>query len=73
MEVKVYDNESFHNSGQDLKLEQDSETATSEEASEAASSKESYDFDVIMKEVGDLKIYQLFLVLLVTWITIPDG
>ena len=32
-----------------------------------------YDFDVILKEIGSLEKYQLFLFLVVFWISIPSG
>ena len=32
-----------------------------------------YDFDVILSDIGGLKKYQLFLVSLVYWITLPAG
>lgn len=71
MEVQVYENEAFESSERDF--ETGKEPKPTGKGGSNKSSNESYDFSVIMAEVGDLKIYQLFLVLLVTWITIPDG
>ena len=32
-----------------------------------------YDFDVILKEIGSLEKYQLFICLDVFWISLPSG
>ena len=42
-------------------------------AAESFSSDSFFDFDVILKEIGDLGIYQLALVAMVYWITLPAG
>ena len=72
MEVKGYENGSFE-SEQDYEMASISKTSSSEETFDEESSNESYDLNVIMNEVGDLKTYHFILVLMVTWITIPDG
>ena len=32
-----------------------------------------YDFDILLKEIGQLGKYQIFLIALVYWITLPAG
>ena len=72
MEVKVYENGSFE-CEQDCGMASTSKTSSNEETFDEESSNESYDLSVIMNEVGDLKIYQFILILMVTWNAIPEG
>ena len=72
MEVKVHENGSFE-CEQNCEMTSISKTSSSKEKIDEESSNESYDLSVIMNEVGDLKIYQFILILMVTWNAIPEG
>ena len=56
--------------------EQDDEVKTSginSSKSVAVNKQNFYDFEVILEELGSLGKYQLFLIILVYWTTIPTG